>query len=83
MTKTYAVVRHTSGRGFVVRTVYDGWLPAPYTNAQREVEVMYEGMARKIAARFNADPAMNRGSHRQGLYRPNETEAHLWGRFED
>jgi hypothetical protein len=58
MKKTYAIVRHSSGQGFVVRTVYDGWLPAPYSNTQREAEYMYEKMAQKVADRFNADPAM-------------------------
>lgn len=59
MKKTYAVVRHSSGQGFVVRTVFDGWIPAPYSKAQREAEVMYEKMAQRIADRFNADPAMH------------------------
>ena len=51
--KTYAVVLHTSHNGYVVRTVLDGWLAAPYTAAPRIAEFQREAVAERYCARLN------------------------------
>ena len=60
MKKTYIIVMHDSGNGFVVRTAYDGWLPQPYTNALRLKEYTNEKYAQKCANRFNCESQDNR-----------------------
>ncbi len=41
------------GRFYVVRTAYDGWLPAPYSHATREAEYKRMSAAEKCADRMN------------------------------
>lgn len=59
MKKTYVVVMHSEGSGYVVRTAYDGWLPKPYTDALRLKEYTTERYAQKCADRFNAEEHEN------------------------
>ena len=50
-TKTYGVYLHSAGAGgYVVRTQYDGWCPAPYSSL--EAVKVY---AREHAAQNHAD----------------------------
>jgi len=53
----YAVIQHSSGPcgGYVVRTMYDGWIPSPY-RADDAVKVY----RRESAAQAHADK-LNRG----------------------
>lgn len=53
--KTYCVVQHSSGPagGYVVRTAYDGWLPAPYAYAERLAEYKRLTTAERHADRLN------------------------------
>jgi hypothetical protein len=57
-TKTYGVFLHSSGEqgGFVVRTMYDGWTPAPYSTA-KPVHSGYrsEKLAQLMADKLNLD----------------------------
>ena len=53
--KTYGVFLHSSGEqgGFVVRTIYDGWAPAPYSTAKpvhtyRKSRKLAQAMADKL-----------------------------------
>ncbi len=54
-THTYAVVMHSSGEqaGYVVRSVYDGFCPAPYRDAARVAEYKREQAAQRHADRLN------------------------------
>jgi len=57
-TKTFGVFLHSSGEqgGYVVRTAYDGWTPAPYNKA-KPVHSGYrsEKLAQRMADKLNAD----------------------------
>lgn len=53
--KTYCVVLHSSGPsgGYVVRTAYDGWIPAPYSSAERFAEYKRLHAAERCADKMN------------------------------
>ncbi len=56
METTYGVFLHSSGvqGGWVVRTVYDGWVPAPYKIGDCVHEYKREHAAQALADRMNA-----------------------------
>ncbi len=51
----YAVVLHSSGEqgGFVVRTMYGGWIPAPYSSTVPEAVYKREAAAQRYADKLN------------------------------
>lgn len=57
---TYAVVRHSGGIGYVVREVFDGYLPIPYTDAKRIKECKNQKIAQKYADKLNAEEGLIR-----------------------
>lgn len=54
--KDYGVYLHSSGAygGYVVRTRYDGWCPAPYKHAEPVKVYQHEKAAQKWADKLNA-----------------------------
>jgi hypothetical protein len=52
---TYCVVQHSTGPqgGYVVRTAVDGWIAAPYSQAEKLAEYKRESAAQKLADRLN------------------------------
>lgn len=52
---TYGVFLHSSGEqgGWVVRTMYDGWTPAPYSHAEPVATYKRMYAAEKYADRLN------------------------------
>ena len=49
----YVVVMHSNGSGYVVRTRYAGYIPAPYQSAKVEKAFKSEAMAQKYADKLN------------------------------
>jgi hypothetical protein len=54
--KTYGVFVHSSGRdgGYVVRTVFNGWTPSPYSTEQALRIFKREASAQRDADKRNA-----------------------------
>ena len=55
-TKEFGVFQHSSGElgGFVVRTIYDGWTPAPYRTEDAVITFKRESSAQHQADKLNA-----------------------------
>ena len=57
--KTFGVFEHSSGPqgGFVVRTIYDGWCPYPYSNSEPVKVYQREHAAQRYADHLNDNGA--------------------------
>ena len=54
--KTFGVFLHSSGNGdYVVRSMYDGWCPAPYSDQKpvHTYRAKQEKLAQKMADKLN------------------------------